>query len=211
MRKGRISFLTLFVFFVLFLLAGFSFYHYPLLHSFFLNQSFNSMNKPPLPTITPTPSITADKAISAPDGKIQLIMKTLLHTNGTKTYAFFTADATGNNQQLVFTNDTKAAETMTIPANSWSPDGKYFFIEEDGAGWNDIFVMQASGENFSNGQKFFEIPTLFTAKKNDYTYKEVTGWASQTLLIVNTTKDDQSRGPSFWFVLPYGNFIQLAG
>lgn len=160
-----------------------------------------------LPVSTPTPTPTL-YSVNSPDGTMKLIMKTVFGMKNTKSYAFFVADSS-NNERLLFTNPVDAAEKMTIPDNSWSPDGKYIYLEEDGKGWTDIFVLKTSGDTFPGGEKFLDVPTLFAQRKTVYTMKTVTGWASQTLLILYTTNADGTQGPSFWLDVTSKSFIQL--
>ena len=51
--------------------------------------------------------------------------------------------------------------------------------------------------------------SLFEQKKTGYSFKAATGWGSETLLIVTTTKENGTNGPSYWFVIDTRAFLQL--
>lgn len=169
---------------------------------------------------TPTPveptTIVIGTATSM-DGKATVVLqRTADRESGMQTYAFIA----NNSSSPLFTKTLPPRTSMSLPANSWSPDNKYLFIgEENEQGEKNYFVLKASGEPFTNDQQYLDVGTLFAAKKLKYTLDEATGWASPTLLILTTKKaegpesdrgNDGTPGPSFWFEVPSKAIMQLS-
>jgi len=163
---------------------------------------------------TPSPSPVPDgkeaivSTVTSLTGEKKLILKNTVHKKEqTQDYALFNADFS----DPIFTKTVSLAEFISIPRNSWAPEEKYVFIEKTNAnGQKDYLVFQASGKPFAKGEAYFDVKELFALKKNNYTFKEATGWASPTLLIFTTLKEDGSKGSSFWFEVPSQAFLQLA-
>lgn len=145
-----------------------------------------------------------------PDGKKKLLMEAT-HKKDTSTYVFTTTDGSGGNLQPLFSKTVQASasasEGMSIPFNSWSPDNKYLFIQKNDG---DAMVFKATGEEIVPGQLYFDVRDLFSAAGRKDTYEVTTGWASPTLLIVNTTTPDNTKGSSYWFEVPSKAIIQLS-
>lgn len=165
-------------------------------------------NKTPIitPVINLVVKIDTAEQIS-PDGAKKLVMKTTHNANGTLTYEFTTVDTTTNNQQPLYTATLTGSESISIPFNTWSPDNKYVFIQKDG---NRALVFKASGGQIVTDQMYLDVLDTFTTKGIKDTPAETTGWASPTLLIVNTTTTDNTKGSSYWFEVPTQAIIQLA-
>lgn len=167
------------------------------------------------PTATvPIVSTTAPKIDMAsqptPDGKKKLLMEAT-HKKDISTYVFTTSDGSGDNIQPLFTTTIQASASATaglnIPFNTWSPDNKYLFIQtNDGNAW----VFNATGKEIIPGQRYLDVKNLFDAAGKKETYHETTGWASPTLLIINTTTPDGAKGNSYWFEVPSKAIIQLS-
>lgn len=161
--------------------------------------------------VTSTPAPKIDMASQpTPDGKKKLLMEAT-HKKDTSTYVFTTSDGSGGNIQPLFTTTIQASASATaglnIPFNTWSPDNKYVFIQKnDGNAW----VFNATGEEIVPGQKYLDVKDLFNAAGKKDTYKETTGWASPTLLIINTLAPDNTKGSSYWFEVPSKAIIQLS-
>jgi|SRR5579872_2938919 len=163
----------------------------------------------PIPTVTPTPKIETFTQIS-PNGAKTLTMSIKANKNASKTYTFTTSDSTNTNPQLIYSTTLSSKEGMSIPFNTWSSDNTYVFLEYNKASGNEALVFKADGGELVAGQNYFNVTELFTAKNTGNTYHETTGWASDTLLIVNTTNKDGSKGPSYWFEVPSKAIIQLS-
>ncbi|KKQ42505.1 MAG: hypothetical protein US59_C0008G0024 [Candidatus Levybacteria bacterium GW2011_GWB1_37_8] len=101
-----------------------------------------------------SPKITVAQQIS-PDGEKKVIMKVTENSDNTKTHDLSTADENGANEKFVFTKILDSSKSMSIPFNTWSPDDKYFFIQENAGENKSIFVFKATGESlFPIGSKF---------------------------------------------------------
>lgn len=161
--------------------------------------------------VVSNPVIKTDTASQpTPDGTRKLVMKTTHNTNSLR-YAFTTTDGSGGNIQPLFEEtvlaSASATEGMNIPFNAWSPDNKYVFIQRNDG---DALVFNGAGEEIVPGQQHFDIKGLFNSSGKKDTYLETTGWASPTLLIVNTTSPDGAKGSSYWFEVPSKAIIQLS-
>ena len=158
------------------------------------------------PTVTPTPAVNTTMQIS-PDGTKNVVMKTTHNKDGTATYAVSSANGAGEKENLIYSETLPSTQNISIPFNTWSPDDKYFFTKKN----NDtVLVFKASGEAFADGVQYLDLTDLFKKRGTGNNYAEATGWASETLIIVNTTKEDNTKGPSYWFEVPTKAIIQLA-
>lgn len=156
-----------------------------------------------------SPKVTVSSQIS-PDGAKKLIMKVTENNDNTKTYDFSVSDENGSNEQFIFTKILDSANSMTIPFNTWSPDNKYFFIQQDTGDIKGVFAFKATGATFANGETFLDVTDLFAKAATGNNFGEATGWASETLIIINTVKSDNTKGPSYWFEIPSKAIIQLS-
>jgi hypothetical protein len=169
----------------------------------------------PSPTLSPSPvplfiPATETSSQVSPDGTKKLTMTITTTRNGNKTYAFTASDADNTNQNLIYSVSLPPTESMTIPYNTWSPDNAYVFLAQSTQAGGSALVMRANGQTLSDGQQFDNVTELFTARNTGNTYQETTGWASETLLIINTKNPDGSKGPSYWFEVPSKAIIQLS-
>lgn len=142
----------------------------------------------------------------SPDGKKKLVMKTTRINDQLNEYTLLTMDKDESNKKLFFTERLLGQE-FRIPFNTWSPDNKYFFIEKG----SDALVYKESGENITPSGQFIDIKEVFSQTERSDQYKITTGWASPTLLIVNTVTKDGNNGNSYWFEVPSKVIIQLFG
>lgn len=147
--------------------------------------------------------------VHSPDGKMNLIMGKVTEEESL-TYSFFVSEIPETSRKLIFKKTVSADSMMQMSPNAWSPDNKYLFITEKSASSVNYFVFRGDGESFSESEQYIDVVLHFVAKNTGYTLSEITGWDSETLLHVYTTKEDGSRGPSFWFEVPSKNTIQLA-
>jgi len=153
--------------------------------------------------------VTISSQIS-PDGTKKAIMKVTQNPDNTSTYDFATADKNGANEKSIFTRTLDSSKSMTIPFNTWSPDNKYFFIKENAGDNKSVFAFKASGAGFSKEENYFDVTDLFKKRNTGNNFSEATGWASESLIIINTTKENGTKGPSYWFELPSKAIIPLA-
>lgn len=161
------------------------------------------------PIVTPMPSQSTLSQIS-PDGTKEVIMRITSNQDDTKTYSIYTADSSGANEHFVFDKTLDKAKYITIPFNTFSSDNKYFFIQENAMEGKSIFAFKVTGEPFSETEKYFDVTDLFVKKETGNNFTEATGWASESLIIINTTKEDGAKGPSYWFELSSKAIIHLS-
>lgn len=158
-------------------------------------------NNPPKITLipTPTPVQALESDVHSPDGTMKVIMRKENKSGSLTSYSFFTAEISGQNEKLIFTKTLSKENAMTIPPNSFSPDNKYVFLEESGETFVNALVFKVSGEQFSENEQYRNINLLLGENKPEYFLKNVTGWASPTLVQIYIGKDISSRPSSFWF------------
>jgi hypothetical protein len=94
--------------------------------------------------------------------------------------------------------------------NTVSPDNKYFFIKETVPGKTLYLVFSADGKPITKESHYVEFAEKFSARYPDLKITEATGWGGMNLIVFNTDKADGGSGPSFWFEVPNGSFIQLS-
>lgn len=159
---------------------------------------------------TPTPTIS-NLQVKSSDAKLTLTMQSK-NLNNMTTYSFFVSSNSAIPEKPIFTKTVNSTATMTIPGNSWSADNKYFYLQEDNQGLLSIYLFKATGEPFTDGENYYDVTARFAKLASAYTFLEATGWASETLLVINTvnTSDPKTRGVSYWFEAPSTNFIPLA-
>lgn len=163
----------------------------------------------PISILNPVPTTKTSSQIS-PDGTKILKMTTITNKDTTTTYSLIASNSDGQNQQSIYATTLPSTESITIPFNTWSPDNKYVFIQHNILNGSEALVMDASGKPLVQGEQYFNAASLFTAKSTGNTYQEATGWASETLLIINTLQQDGSKGPSYWLEIPSKAIIQLS-
>jgi hypothetical protein len=156
-------------------------------------------------SITPTPTpttTTVNSEMISPDGS-----KLLTLTAAIKSEHITNTISVLNNEDIgteVVEITPSVSEEFQIPFNTWSPDIFYFFMKTD----DEYYVFQGSGEAFPTGEEYVMINSLFKEKMSDYSIDEVTGWADNTLLLVNA-RSGTGEKVSFWFDVPSRSFIQL--
>ena len=162
------------------------------------------------PVSTSTPQQDVFSQIS-PDGTKKVVMKIVHNKDDTKTYSFYTSDNSGDgNEKFIFEKTLDTSVYMTIPFNTWSSNNQYFFIQENAVSGKSILAFQASGEQFSDTEKYFDVTEIFKSKETGNNFAEATGWASESLIIINTKKEDGTKGPSYWFEVPSKAVLILA-
>jgi hypothetical protein len=168
----------------------------------------------PTPTPTPKPKQQngiKETSVNSSNADKQLIIRTTRKSDGMTGYSYIVADMSGANQRVLFDKTLPGGASMALPVNSWDPTDTYVFLEEHNSGTVDFFVLKVNGEPFADGNKYIDVGAVWINKNIGYTIRTATGWASGTLLIIYTSKDDGSRGPAFWFEIPSTAILQLAG
>lgn len=163
----------------------------------------------PTPTAAPTPKPTTFSQIS-PNGLKKVTMTVTEHSKTSVSYAFSISSGDGSNPQPLYSINLPIGEYMSIPFNTFSPDNKYLFLEHTTKDATEAFAFRTDGTSLGDTSQYDNIKDIFTARQTGFTYQTTTGWASETLLIVNTTKVDGSKGPSYWVELPSKAVIQLS-
>lgn len=164
---------------------------------------------PVVPTATSRTTTSADVHSSKADRKLTLV--TTSEPDGTTSYDFSVSDLSGGNTIPIVSRTFGPGSSMSLPFNAWDPTDTYIFVEQKTGSTLHFYVYKSNGETFANGDKFIDVASVWTEKKIGYTIRDATGWASGTLLIIYTTKDDGTHGPAFWFEIPSTAIIQLAG
>jgi len=150
-----------------------------------------------------------ETAVGSPDGKLTVTMREEKGKEDT-TYSFKVTTSADGSYKEVFRKTVPVGTTVTIPANTFSPDNKYLFLKETSSGGTKYLVLSASGASLTEDGSDLEISSLFEAKYPDYKITGATGWGGMTLIVFNTGKKDGGVGPSFWFDAVSHSFIQLS-
>lgn len=182
-----------FVLFALILILGFG---------FIFSTKTQVGDKSQTPEIFSTP-VPQQSDVISPDGTMKLIMTKKQEDNGIF-YSFSVSDKS-NKKTEVFSKVAALGEIMALHHNSWSPNNKYFMIEDKQGSFTDYLVFKANGESFPTGEKYLNATVLFNGKVKNYNLKSMTGWDDPVLISVRTV-----NGPHFWFDLTTQSFIQLA-
>lgn len=161
--------------------------------------------------LTPTPTYPPmqESVVVSPNGKAVLTMKQQDSSQG-KTYSFFATTKEDASPSAIFSKTVDYTNSIQVPFNTWSPDNKYLFLKENIGSASAYYVIQSSGALFDSDKPALDVDSLFLAKFTEYDIEEITGWASETLLIVNTKNKNGNTGPSFWFEIPSRAFIRLS-
>lgn len=156
------------------------------------------------------PVTTEDSQISS-DGTRRVIVRTTGNNDSDiKSVQILTRNEKNGDEQAVFNNSISKDGEITAPYNAWSPDNKYFFVQQNSAQGTSIMVFKEDGQPFGDGETYLDLTGIFKDRVSAFDYKEATGWASETLIIVNTSNKEGSDGPSYWFEVPSKAVIQLS-
>lgn len=171
---------------------------------------FANQKVSPIPAAPPAEVVPGPKTVTilAPNGKMNLIVKTVKEKSGTKE-TFFTQDIKTGREVEIYSEELSGSEIL-IPYNTFSPDNKYIFLKKTGPGGVGYFVVKTDGTNFSNDQKTADFLSLFNAKYPDHKVTDATGWGGVGLIVVNTDLAKGGQDHSFWYDVASNSFIQLA-
>ena len=196
----------------LFALAGIAFAvvtnHVPKIRSSFSLPVMEAIQSP-VPTAIPLPKTTSFSQPS-PDGTKKLTLTITANKDNVHVYTVSASDGDGTNKQTVYTTTLPEGESLSIPFNTWSPDNRYFFIEHTTPKGKEALTFRQIGQSLTDDEPYLNITSIFNGKNTGNTYQETTGWASETLLIVNTISAGGSKGPSYWVEVPSKAVIQLS-
>jgi hypothetical protein len=172
----------------------------------FLNKkSFSGSTQvaPPQENVILPVEASGFTSLDSPDGKLTLLAKTVKNSSAV-THTFSVSG------KEIFTITVDPSVTISIPANAWSPDGKYIFLKEEGPAGIKFFALSATTASSVQNDQTANITNLFAAKYPDLKIEDATGWGGVNLIVFNSIKADGSRGPSFWFEMPSHAIIQLS-
>lgn len=149
--------------------------------------------------------VVASESINkdSPDGKLTLSMK-MEKGNGGTVYSFSVSG------KEIFVKTVNPSTTISIPYNTWDPNGKYIFLKENSNVGTSFFVLSTGTPSLEQNDQTANITKLFAEKYPDLKIGDVTGWGGVNLVVINSIKGDGSKGPSFWFEMPSHSFIQLS-
>ncbi|HEX6977050.1 MAG TPA: hypothetical protein VF185_01655 [Patescibacteria group bacterium] len=148
-------------------------------------------------------------AMEAPDGSHTLTLKEEKGKSAT-TYTVLISTSNDPTQKQIFTKTLEEGSSISLPFNTFSPDDKYVFLKETTKSGISYIVLNSQGTPLTKENSVINFSDLFAAKYPDYKITEATGWASPTLIIINTDKLDGTQGPSFWFEIPSQSFLILS-
>ena len=160
----------------------------------------------PSPTDIPQP-ILQTTSMESPEGSKILTLERVEHA-GSVSHSAYTIDSSNSKRYDIISFDAQY-EDLSIPYNTWSPDTMYLFLKETTSTKSAFLVFQSLGGNFADGNHSISINDEFMEKVQGFVIEDVTGWASPTLLIVNTQVLDGDAKVSFWFDVPSQTFTQL--
>lgn len=162
----------------------------------------------PSPTVSiPEPKVTSQ---ISPDGTKLLTMTQTVGRDGSKKYEVVASDSDGSNQKTIYTGSGSAKGDMSIPFNTWSPDDRYVFVNRTDDTGVSAIVMRADGEALTSESQTFDAKALFDSRETGNTYQEATGWASETLVVINSVKQDGGNRLSYWLEVPSAAIIPLS-
>jgi hypothetical protein len=173
------------------------------------NKAIFSVSIPP--EVTPIPVLTpAEPHISimdSPDGSKTLTLENN-DNKGISEYSLFVSSEQ-ETKQKIFGKSEEASQSLEIPFNTWSPDNIYVFLKEKTSAQDNYLVFKSSGALFADGMQYVSIQELFKKKVPNYIIMDVTGWADNTLLIINAESQDDNGKVSFWFDIVNQSFMRL--
>lgn len=155
------------------------------------------------PTVIKKQNNIQETSVHSSNADKKLILRTTRKSDGMTQYSYIVADISGANERVLFDKTLPAGALMTLPDNSWDPTDTYVFIGEKIGGIQNYYVMKSAGGSL------IDVGAVWKEKKMPFTIRTATGWASGTLLIIYTSKDDGSRGPPYWFEIPSTAILQL--
>ncbi|HMS22700.1 MAG TPA: hypothetical protein PKA38_02940 [Candidatus Levybacteria bacterium] len=145
------------------------------------------------------------RSVTSSDGlkKLTLSVKS---GEGLSTYSVLS-----DSETTPFYTETLSQNTsLGLPDNAFSPGEKYLFLEKNGGGVKNALVFATDKSLFENNTQFLDVYSLYASKNLPNKFAGATGWADRTLLIIETTKEDGTKGSKYWFDVPSQSFIQLA-
>ena len=166
---------------------------------------------PPVPS-SPAASFgsfaTSATSQVSPDGKYLASLVVKDTASGGHDYAFLVSQV-GNPSSAVrvYSASAAAGTVFSVPYNTFSPDDNYVFLRQEVNGTAHFLVFHTTAATFYGGATYLDVTDLFASDEPSYEMYQVTGWASNTLLVIET---NQGGGTSFWFDVTNESFTPLA-
>jgi hypothetical protein len=170
----------------------------------------------PTPTPTPAPLITSAPAAYIPsvsttsqissDGTQTVTLRTIQNKDSTETFDITSSDSS----TFMFSKTLPQGQSISIPYNTWSPDDKYFFIQENDGSQTAVMVFNDNGDPFANGDSYLDLTGDFAKYAPGAIFDEASGWAADNLIIILTKNADGSEGTSYWYGVPDESVTPLA-
>lgn len=179
--------------------------------SYFVLQNNNTPTPITIATPTPQPNVPQKTEVHSPDGTVKVTLTSQKQDNNTVSYTITASKITGEGQKYIFTITGDQETSIVLPQNAWSPDNRYLFVLEKKRDIVTALVFKATGEVFTNGAHHLDVTPLFLEKNKTLEIANITGWASPSLLYIQTKTESLTKGPTFWFDIDSKNFLQLAG
>lgn len=143
------------------------------------------------------------------DGSLKLVGVAHKVQGGGNSYVFKVIDTQKRTEIPLYDTIADSGSSMTIPLNSWSPDYKQVFIKTSSPSGENYYLFKASGEPYADGKKYIAVGDYWNETKTMNKINKISGWAGPDLLMVYTTKEDDSEGPAYWFVTSTRKFMQV--
>ncbi len=173
-----------------------------------LSNVFVSVTPLPDSSSVSSPRITESSWLSS-DGEEKITMKAIKNRDETNTYIFTLTNTTTHVDSNLFTQTVATASSMAIPFNAFSSDNSYVYLGQNDNGIKHFLVFKTSLERIDE-RPYIDVGELFSAFTSSYTISEVTGWTSESLLIVNAKSVDGKEDVTFWLDMSTLRFIRIS-
>jgi hypothetical protein len=138
---------------------------------------------------------------TSPDGTKKLTLKSKDLEGSEQDCKLFLSDIQSGSEQMIFSEiGSPAMGCFGIDKNSWSSDGKYFYISLGGPDYVSIKIFKTDGSRFINGEKNIDMATLLKNKTGYYMdagYK----WNSSSTIYLKSLAANFQKGPTYIFNL----------
>lgn len=168
-------------------------------------QAPSSKPKPSSVKITAFNQTIATTSQPSSDGTKKVVLKTSQNTDGNQTYEVSTDEGS-----VFFSKTLDAGSTISLPFNAWSPNNRYFFLQENDGSQTHIMVFKADGTSFANGNAYLDLSGDFAKYAPNAIFDQASGWAADNLIVILTKLSDGSEGTSYWYSVPDESVIPLS-
>lgn len=151
-----------------------------------------------------------ETSIKSPNADKELILRVNPIADGMTEYTYITAIASGEKRYLLYSTTLPSGESTALSADSWDPTGTYVFLEVQKSDSVDFLVFEASGSLFPDESIWIDMGNEWMNKNIENKLATGAKWLSGTQLVVKTTKEDGTVGPSYSFDISSGAIQQLA-